>query len=263
MADGDDDEVPDVAIGRMPVRTPGELDSLIDRTLAYQPLADRRSMLFAADDYDAPTRFDFRQSSEQLAARTPGHWQLERIYIDELGAGEARARLLEQLDAGPAVTSFMGHSGPTAWSFDGLFSADDATDLGNAGMPTVVAQWGCWTTYYVSPYHETLAHKLLLSGDRGAAAVLGATTLTEARSERALSLEIFDRLFEPGRTLGEVILEAKQALAASEDPAVLDVLLGWNLLGDPTLGGFDSAAPEALIFADGFESGDTSAWSFP
>ncbi len=266
LADGNGDDVPDVAIGRFPVRTPAELATIIDKTLNYEQLVDRKTLVMASDDYEPASRFDFALSSEQLAALVPFDWQLQRIYIDELGAGPAREQLLEAMDAGPAVTSFMGHSGPTTWSFDGLFNASDAVDLNNLGVPTVVTQWGCWTTYYVSPQNETLGHQLLLSGDRGAAAVLGATTLTEARSERALSLEIFSRLFEPGRTLGEAILEAKVALATTESPAVLDVLLGWNLLGDPTLTGFDGEVPPlpaASIFADGFESGDTSAWSTP
>ena len=124
------------------------------------------------------------------------------------------------------------------------FNGDDAVTLENVGQPTVVTQWGCWTTYYVSPQSETLAHKLLLSGDRGAAAVLGATTLTEARSERALSLGVFRRLFVPGATIGQVILEAKRELAAQGNPAVIDVLIGWNLLGDPTLSGFGSVHQE-------------------
>ncbi|MEM7349351.1 MAG: C25 family cysteine peptidase, partial [Acidobacteriota bacterium] len=264
LADGDGDEVPDVAIGRFPVRTTGELATLIDKTLRYERLADRRTLVMAADDYDAPSRFDFTLSSEQLVNLTPVDWHVEPLYIDQLGVVGARERLLERLNEGPAVTSFMGHSGPTTWSFDGLFNATDATTLGNVGAPTVVAQWGCWTTYYVSPQNETLGHQLLLSGDRGAAAVLGATTLTEARSERALSLEVFARLFQPGRTLGDAVLQAKQALAATESPAVLDVLLGWNLLGDPTLVGFDGATPPGpseMIFSDGFETGDSSAWA--
>ena len=48
-------------------------------------------------------------------------------------------------------------------------------------------------------------------------------------------LEIFRLLFAEGRSLGDAVLEAKRRLAALEDPSVLDVLIGWNLLGDPTL----------------------------
>ena len=79
-----------------------------------------------------------------------------------------------------------------------------------------------------------MSHVLMLSEDRGAAAVLGAATLTEAVSERKLGEEVFRRIGVPGMTIGRAVLEAKQALGARE-PQRLDVLWGWTLLGDPTL----------------------------
>ncbi len=63
------------------------------------------------------------------------------------------------------------------------------------------------------------------------------------------------------RPSGQVVLDAKRSLAASGDPALRDVLLGWNLLGDPTLGlGGEGSGASDLIFATGFEPGDTP-WS--
>ena len=48
---------------------------------------------------------------------------------------------------------------------------------------------GCRNTYYVSPTEDTMGYALMLNGDRGAAAVDGANTFTEAVSEQALSRE--------------------------------------------------------------------------
>lgn len=45
---------------------------------------------------------------------------------------------------------------------------------------------------------------------------------------------MFDELLKPGMTLGEAILRAKRRYAADK-PHQLDVILGWTLLGDPTL----------------------------
>ena len=133
-----------------------------------------------------------------------------------------------------ALTSFFGHSGPSVSSFEGLFDAIDAEELQNFALPTVVTQWGCWNTYYVSPRFDSMAHRLLLSGDNGAAAVFGATTLTESSSDRALGDLFTPLVTAPGVTLGEALTDAKQALALT-DPGRLDVILGWTLLGDPAL----------------------------
>jgi hypothetical protein len=141
---------------------------------------------------------------------------------------------MNTLESGVALTNFTGHSGPIDWTFWGLFNSADAAALTNTTQPTVVTQWGCWNTYFVSPFANTLGHTFMLNPTSGAAAVLGASTLTGAKSERALGIELYGRLFTPGMTLGEAIVDAKQAYAHS-NPNQLDVLLGWTLLGDPAL----------------------------
>jgi hypothetical protein len=138
------------------------------------------------------------------------------------------------MNEGVALTSFVGHSAGDRWTFDGLFLSADARALENYGRPTVVAQWGCWNTYHVDPRANTLGHSFLLSGDQGAAAVLGAATLTDARHEGLLGYYAMGRLATPGMTIGQAIQDAKAQLAERR-PGYLDVLLGWTLLGDPAL----------------------------
>ncbi len=233
-ADVDLDGLPDLAIGRLPVRTVAELEALLEKTFEYESNAYRGSAVLVADAYDAASGYSFTADSDALRAMLPPGWQVERAYLDEMSLEEARERLIASINAGVALTSFFGHSGPTVWGFQGLFSSADADALENRGRPTVVTQWGCWNTYFVSPSYDTLGHRLLLGADRGAAAVLGAATLTEAAAERQLGRRLFRRLTLPGQTLGRAVLEAKRDLATTA-PDQLDVLLGWTLLGDPTL----------------------------
>ncbi len=101
--------------------------------------------------------------------------------------------------------------------------------------PTVVTQWGCFNADYVDPAYDTMAHMFLLSSDTsGAAAVTGSTTVAFSGHERALGNLMMSRLVEPGKAIGTAMLEAKQELGATH-PEMLDVLLGWTLLGDPSV----------------------------
>jgi hypothetical protein len=120
------------------------------------------------------------------------------------------------------------------WSYHGLFNANDAAALTNTGRPSAVVQWGCWNTYYVSPTFNTMGHKLMLSGDRGAAVVLGASTLTFTESDVALGEKFLSQLTEPGLTIGAALVQAKHELAA-EHPEMIDVILGFTILGDPAM----------------------------
>ncbi|MDH3281349.1 MAG: C25 family cysteine peptidase, partial [Gammaproteobacteria bacterium] len=233
-ADTDGDQVPDLAIGRFPVRTSQELATLVNKTLAYATKSYAHTAVFAADKYDAAQRYSFTQDSETLINAMPADWQVSRAHMDELGLAGARTALMDAVNNGVAVTSFFGHGALNEWSFDRLFTGADAQTLTNSGQPTVVTQWGCWNTYYVSPTEDTMGHALLLNGDRGAAAVLGAATLTRADYERQLGEALYARLFVPGTTVGQAVLAAKRAFAQTR-PGGLDVILGWTQLGDPAL----------------------------
>jgi len=114
-----------------------------------------------------------------------------------------------------------------------MFNGLDAANLSNQSRPTVVTQWGCWNTYYVNPNEDSMGHRFMMEGDRGAVAVMGAITLTSARNESILSKLLYERLAN-GETLGQAITNAKTEMAVSR-PDALDVILGWTLLGFPEL----------------------------
>jgi hypothetical protein len=229
--DLDGDGVPDVAVGRWPVRTPSQLDDLVQRTLTYDDTSLPRNAVFAADLNESYANFG--ADSDAMEAFVPGSWQVDRAHLDTLGVGGARAQLLQALNAGARVASYVGHSSTRTWTQSGLFSATDAMNLQNAGRPSAVFQWGCWNTYTLSPAADSMGHRFLLSGDRGAALVMGATALTRSDGERELGKELMPRIMTPGATVGQAIIAAKHALDARM-PGRVDVQAGWALLGDPT-----------------------------
>ena len=231
-ADVDGDNLPDLAIGRFPVRTAAELDLIVQKTLAYAAKDYGRTAVFASDQHDGTV--SFKKTSERLAAGMPDGWTVESLHLDDLGVATARTELLEAMNRGTALVTFTGHSGPVAWTFSGLFNTQYASGLTNVGRPFVAVQWGCWNTYYVDPVNNYLVQSLLFAGDKGAVAALGASTLTESDSEALLGGLLTPKLAAPGMTLGQALQDAKSELAQSH-PEMLDVLLGWTLMGDPTL----------------------------
>jgi hypothetical protein len=231
FTDVDDDLVPNVAIGRLPVRTGAELAAIIVKILAYETAGHHYTAVFAADGDEPGT--PFTQTSIDLVDELPGDWHVTRAHIEESGHAQARAALLAALDQGVALTSFVGHSGPNVWTFDGLFASEDVGSLANEGSPTVVSQWGCWNTYFVEPKVNTMAHAFMLREGGGAVAVLGAATITTFLEDDAFAPFLQRHLTTPGKPIGQAVLDAKKELAESY-PGMLEVILGVNLLGDPT-----------------------------
>lgn len=242
LGDGNADGVPDLALGRLPVRTLAEAEEAVRKILSYETQPASGKFLLAAGPQDSNAPQAFALASEAFSADLPQSWNLDRVYQDQLGLGAARQSLVRALNDGRSVVSYIGHSGPTRWTFDPLL--DISQVLGNSSNPAlpnllpsanqpIVMQFACWTTYFVSPAQNTMAQALLLSPGRGASAVLGATVLMEQRSHERMAGAMAGHLL-PGVRIGDAMLAAKAELANdADDPAGPDILLGQILLGDP------------------------------
>ncbi|PKN92557.1 MAG: hypothetical protein CVU44_14705 [Chloroflexi bacterium HGW-Chloroflexi-6] len=231
-ADLNEDYVPDLAIGRFPVRSTAELSLMVSKTLAYAEKNYGGTAVFASDKQDG--NISFKNISVGLSQSLPGSWSVQSVHLDNSSLAAAQKQLIASMNQGAALVTYTGHSSTTAWSSSNLLTTKQASALTNAGRPFMLVQWGCWNTYYTSPVSNGLLQSFLFSGDRGAAAVLGAVTLTEAESEQLLGALLTPRLGTPGMTVGKALLESKLELA-QEHPELLDVLLGWGLMGDPAL----------------------------
>jgi len=233
LADINRDGIPDLAIGRFPVRTQVELEMMLQKTLQFPMVQHLNDSLFVAGKDE--TAVSFTGFSHYLATLLPKNWEAVEAFSDGTNTSQLRQQIVNTINQGTRFVNFFGHSGPTVWTFENLLSAQHTqTLLTNSDSPTTVAQWGCWNTYFVTPAYNTMAHKFLLSGSQGAAAVVGAATLTEVSSEQQFAPIFFKHLFALNKSLGEAIQAAK-AETALQFPELKDIYLGLHLLGDPAL----------------------------
>ncbi len=229
--DIDKNLVPDLPIGRLPVRTNAELQIMINKSINYASRSYGKTAVFATDREES-----FDVFSEQMIDTIPQNWQIETAYINDLELAGAHSALVNSINNGVSLTNFFGHSSPGRWSFERLLDTSDVNALNNNNQPTLVNQFGCWNTYYVMPQYNTMAHLFLQSDGKGAVAVMGASTLTESFHESMLGNILLPKLTSANTTIGDAILQAKQELSVNH-PDYLDVILGWTLLGDPLLEG--------------------------
>ncbi len=238
-ADINNDSIPDINIGRLPVRTEQELANITHKIQAYSTKSYGQTAVFAADEYDDASSYSFKNDALSLISQLPQAWQDNmsidtKAFLDDDGLTLAKAKITNNINQGVALTSFIGHSGPRDWSFSRMFRSGDANLLTNVDSPTLVTQWGCWNTYFVSPTEDTLAHAFMLNANGGAASVLGASTLTKAEHEKGLAELVLALLTHEELTLGDAVTQAKTQYAQT-NPDALDVILGWTILGDPSL----------------------------
>ncbi len=230
-ADVDLDGVPDLAIGRLPVRTEAELATAISKIIQAETPRSVHAGLLVSGASDPGNSFS--GMNEDFAAELPGSWSLERADVDAIGAAAARAALFNGWSAGPALISYVGHSAPGQWTYDPLLTAGDVASLASSPMVPTVAQWGCWNTYFVSPSANSLGQALLLQGAHGAAAIFGPAALTDISNHRGLAPGVFAGMV-PGARIGDVILQARINLAG-QGMRSTESMQGSNLLGDPAM----------------------------
>lgn len=229
FGDVNGDGVPEVSVGRLPVRSSAELQAVIGKTTSWTGAG---AAVLAADLPDGGLRFS--TLSDQLAANLPAGLPLTRAYMDTLGIAGARTALKSAMNGGNAFVNYFGHSSYTRWSFSSVFTSTDAAALTNAGRPLVVSQLGCWNNYFVDPMYNTLGHVLLLGGDRGAVATMGSATLTDVSSDAVFGPILTQRLSQPRKSIGQALLEAKTEMERVA-PGRIDIQVGFTLLGDPEL----------------------------
>jgi len=232
--DIDDDGVPEVVIGRLPVQTRSELRTLVGKILNYAVVNTEQKAVFVADRIDDGTRRSFSTISNAIRTRLP-EWDVKLLNQDATDPRILRNRFRTLINDGQALAVYFGHSDTNSWGFDGLVRRSDINQLVNDANPTAVMQFGCWNTYYVAPRANTLAHKWLVKGDHGAAIVMGSVTLTEAGSERVFASLIIDRV-AAGMSYGEAVNGAKRVLVERFGiESVRDLINGFIILGDPAM----------------------------
>jgi hypothetical protein len=229
-ADVDGDGRPEVAIGRLPCRTPEEAALLAAKIESQgEVLASTAGRHLMAVDNAGPGDPPFRKEAEAIPL--PGATSVAWADVGD-GAAAARQALRAGLAAGAQVTHYFGHGGPEEWADESLLTAADVALL-PASAPTVLFTWSCQSQWYLNLWGPSVNEALLLAPRGGALASFGPAGITTPRQQQPLARGVYER-FLAGTTLGDAVREAK-AGALAADPSVRPAVDGFNLLGDPAL----------------------------
>jgi len=233
FADFDDDGIPEMYVGRLPVRTPAEASTVVSKIVTYDAAISKRStspasVLLIADANDG---FNFELESEQLRALLPGGTKVDEIFRGGPDDATAKKRLLDSINAGQSVVNYTGHGSADSWR--SLFTTSDIGLLNNRdNLPLVIAMT-CLNGYIQDPVTESLGKGLLKSERGGAIAVWASSGLTLPGQQALINQQLYRLIFASPETSRMTIGEAtSRAKSATSD---IDVRRTWLLLGDPTM----------------------------
>ena len=234
--DGDDWH-PVVAVGRFPVVEPEEVKAIVDKTIAYISTPQlgewRRDVMFITDEIDS-----FKRASDEIAgALGEEGFVAHKVYANpKVSENAAHQRAIQDgIDEGRLLVHFIGHGGRYIWRTgppdlkqnQDLFTLDDVSRLGNGARLPMVLSMTCYSAPFDNPTEDSIGERFLREADKGAIAVFAASWRNTPSP--AFSKGIIEELLEPGATIGEAIVRAKQR---SPDRILVEM---YNLLGDPAV----------------------------
>ncbi|HEV7425531.1 MAG TPA: C25 family cysteine peptidase [Thermoanaerobaculia bacterium] len=226
FTDFNNDTIPDLAVGRIPVRTAADANTIINK-IASRATPSVTSSQNAVLIADVPETFDFETEAAVAKTLLPPSFNVQTIKISSTST--PRNDIVGAFNAGPVLVDYMGHGSVEIWSFD-VFNSNDAGTLSNNAHQPFVMAMTCLNGYFHDLYTESLASALLKSPNGGAVAVWASSTLTEPYPQFQMNKELLRQLFGATPiTIGDAVRAAK---AATQD---LDVRRSWILFGDPSM----------------------------
>ncbi|MGD9613292.1 MAG: C25 family cysteine peptidase, partial [Kiritimatiellia bacterium] len=218
LADTGGDELPDLAIGRLPALTAAELTAMIAKIKAYEAGfgADwQNQLVLAADNADAAG--PFLAANQRLADLVaPPYAVAERIELDSMAFGAARTNLLRWFNVGAGFINYVGHGDIKNLASEKLLKDTDVAAMVNASRPPVVATLTCLAARYEVPAVHSLGERLLRRAGGGAVAVLGPSGLSQNAPATELGEAFYRAILQEGAgELGPAFLKARRALPAT------------------------------------------------
>lgn len=258
----------DMGIGRLPVRTPGEAEAVVDKIIRYDTRheveeaggntelsvqipshADWRNMVvFVADDGDFNTHFNHAERLGNIVEELHPYYNLEKIYLDayqmvNLAGGsrypQVNRAINDRVNKGALLINYIGHGGVNGLAHQRVVTFEDIETWNNIYNLPVFMTATCEFSSFDQPDPAQLSAgvRILLKPDGGAVALYTTTRLAWSGTNLTLNENFMRNAFRPDEQgeyprLGDLIRIAKVQSDGNVQPWRLK---NFVLLGDPSM----------------------------
>ena len=248
----DDEMGIDLAIGRLPVKTPAEAQNVVNKIFQYVDPSSygswRNVVTFVADDEDFNRHIDDADEiAQEVVADIYPQYNVDKIYLDayqqtSASGGErypaANEAINNRMFRGSLIMNYTGHGSERSWAQERVLGEGDISSWENWDKLPLFVTATCSFSRYDDPNATSAGEQTLLSDKGGSIGLITTVRLVFANANFQINREIFRTIFEPlpdgtRPTLGDVIQEAKNNLAAVSSDGQNN--RKFTLLGDPAL----------------------------
>ncbi|MEK7989571.1 MAG: C25 family cysteine peptidase [Thiotrichaceae bacterium] len=227
-----DDELADMAIGRLPAKTVAEVTAIINKLLTYENDTSEpsRRVLFVADH-----GAEFEAANDQLELFLEKRRSFAyKVYLDSYftDTEAATQQLIDYVNEGVSIMQYIGHGHIELWGKSELFQNEDLPRLENAGKYTFMMALNCLNAYFSDMRKDSLGENFVTIENKGGIASFSSAGLGYLWEYQLLNDQWYRSVFIDGETrLGDVITASK--ILTFSYGASRDILSNLVLLGDP------------------------------
>lgn len=273
-----DDDYPDLIIGRIPVRSPGEVATVTGKVQVYEgsppPGAWLGHALLVADDGNPA----FPGDMELIAGLLP-----EDIVPTKMYAYDPNTSVQDEIGAGKLLVAYSGHGNKTIWgSWSGggrIYQQSYIADLWNGDKLPFMTVANCLNGEFSdSTQARVLAEEFLLVENKGGIATWASSSLSFPTIDTLIYEALYETMFvDEDLILGSAATTARIKVHL-EDPALPlahietftyfgDPALRLNTPDEPAAASFTSSSPDMLGQTTTFQNTSTGTnlsyeWSF-
>ncbi|MBP3248375.1 MAG: type IX secretion system sortase PorU, partial [Prevotella sp.] len=236
---------PDVAVGRLPARTPEEAKTLVDKIISYAqneyagPWQNEICMM--GDDGNDNSHMKTADKVATMIESTYPNYNVDKIYWDAYQRTSSSTgysypdvtRLIkQQLQNGALMMNYCGHGAAYAMSHELVMKLTDFESQQSNYLPL-------WMTAScdIMPFdgqEENIGETVMLNSKGGGIAFFGTTRTVYATYNEVMNLAFTKHVLTPGMAIGEAVRLAKCELVEKSSDQTCNKLQ-YTLLGDPAL----------------------------
>jgi hypothetical protein len=240
-----------IALGRIPVSSPQEADSVVNKLIAYQSNLQGGSwenkLTWIADDGDYNLHLQDAESIVGHLQASTNYWNHEKIYLDLFPAVAstsgntyplANSALQQSVLDGTLMINYTGHGNYLRLSEEAIISKDQIDNWDNPYKLPLLVTASC----NFAPYDQTsirpIAWDALMKNGKGIIGLVAASRLVFAYSNKQINDLFIQQLLVPnvnGKfwSLGNALMNAKMNNWLNGGDQINS--FKFSLIGDPAL----------------------------
>ena len=233
----DDNQYPDIAIGRLPVSDNQHLENIIDKIILLEDNLKRENYktdYLGLADF-RKNEYIFEKIQEKFTINTlPDNYSYQRIdRREESEYYGTKSDILSILNQGCLFLYYTGHGSPFSWADTSFFQVNDVKSLASNGLPIIFTTAACSQRFDI-PDSTTIIEALIQKNKGGTVLSFAPAGLTYLNLSNQIIESLFMKIFEhPDQSIGKSIMQVKyeHPIGLEQD----DTILRFTLLGDPAL----------------------------